>query len=197
MGEPRIIGLTGGIGTGKTTVANYLAERYGLPLLDADRYAREAVASESSALANIRQRYGPEVLLANGQLNRRYLADIIFADPQERQWVEAQIHPYVRDRLLEHRQAHPNAPILVMVIPLLFEAGMTDLVTETWVVYCSAAAQCHRLMARDRLTRAQAQARINSQMPLAAKIAQATLALDNSGSRSSLFAQIDWALVLP
>jgi dephospho-CoA kinase len=126
MPKLRIIGLTGGIATGKTTVAEYLASAYALPILDADIYAREAVQPGSPILVNIVDRFGSEILLPDARLNRSQLGEIIFSDPTERRWLESQIHPYVRDRLQAEQQALAQHPILVMVVPLLFEAKMTD-----------------------------------------------------------------------
>ena len=194
MPKLRIIGLTGGIATGKTTVAEYLASAYALPILDADIYAREAVQPGSPILVNIVDRFGSEILLPDARLNRSQLGEIIFSDPTERRWLESQIHPYVRDRLQAEQQALAQHPILVMVIPLLFEAKMTDLVTEIWVVSCSQTTQRSRLSQRDRLTLAQAQARIDSQMPLTQKVAQAEVVLDNSATLESLLQQVDAAL---
>ena len=194
MPKLRIIGLTGGIATGKTTVAEYLASAYALPILDADIYAREAVQPGSPILVNIVDRFGSEILLPDARLNRSQLGEIIFSDPTERRWLESQIHPYVRDRLQAEQQALAQHPILVMVVPLLFEAKMTDLVTEIWVVSCSQTTQRSRLSQRDRLTLAQAQARIDSQMPLTQKVAQAEVVLDNSATLESLLQQVDAAL---
>jgi len=188
----RIIGLTGGIATGKTTVSNYLAHRYQLPVLDADIYAREAVQVGSPVLSKICDRYGSGVQLPDGTLNRKRLGEIVFSNPAQRQWLEQQIHPYVRDRF----QSDLNilvAPTLVFVVPLLFEAGMTDLVTEIWVVSCSAEQQLRRMIERDRLSLEQAQARINSQIPLEEKVARADVVLDNSSTPEALLKQVDLA----
>lgn len=188
----RIIGLTGGIATGKTTVSNYLAHRYQLPVLDADIYAREAVQVGSPILSKICDRYGSGVQLPDGTLNRKRLGEIVFSNPAQRQWLEQQIHPYVRDRF----QSELNtlvAPTIVFVVPLLFEAGMTDLVTEIWVVSCSAEQQLRRMIERDRLSREQAQARINSQLPLEEKVARADVVLDNSSTPEALLKQVDLA----
>jgi dephospho-CoA kinase len=184
----RIIGVTGGIATGKSTVAKYLEIRYSLPILDADIYARDAVTPE---LLNILQaRYGSGILQGDRSLNRTKLGTIIFNDPQERAWLESQIHPYVRDRLeLEAKLLNPKT--VVMVVPLLFEAGMQDLVTEIWVVACEPELEVKRLRQRDRLTLEAAQSRINSQMPMAAKKAIADFVLDNSTSIAELHYQID------
>lgn len=195
----RIIGLTGGIGMGKTTVSDYLANVHKLPVLDADIYAREAVEPGSVVLEQIVARYGSGILLADGMLNRHRLGDIIFSSPPERLWLEQQIHPYVRDRLVEAitapdvENAQPSS-VLVMVVPLLFEARMTDLVTETWVVWCPVEQQLERLMSRDRLSLEQAQARISSQMAIQKKTARADVVLDNSSTPENLYQQVDLRL---
>ena len=189
----RSIGLTGSIGTGKTTVARYLADTYKLPILDADIYAREAVQPGSPILDEIAKRYGNSILLPDGTLNRQALGEIIFNNPAEKHWLESQIHPYVRDRL-QSALKQLQAEAVVSVIPLLFEANMTDLVTEIWVVYCPYQEQIQRLMERDRLTRQQAIARIGSQFPLEKKIAAADVVLDNSSTLDALHQQIDRAI---
>ncbi|MBD2576502.1 dephospho-CoA kinase [Oscillatoria sp. FACHB-1406] len=187
------IGLTGGIATGKTTVTRYLAQQYGLPILDADIYAREAVAPGSSALAAIVRRYGSGMLKEDGSLNRAELGNILFADEAEKGWIEAQIHPFVRDRFVAEL-ARLAPKIAVLAIPLLFESQMTDFVNTIWVVACTAEQQLERLMNRDRLNLEQAIARIESQMPLAEKIAAADVVLENSGSLEALWEQIDRAI---
>lgn len=190
----RVIGLTGSIGTGKTTVSNYLANTHKLPVFDADIFAREAVEPGSPILQKIVERYGNEVILIDGNLNRQKLGNIIFNDPNERVWLEQQIHPYVRDRFLQATaELSANATVL-FVIPLIFEANMTDLVTEIWVVFAEKETQLNRLMQRDRLTLEQANARINSQMPLAEKCEKANVILNNSSRLEHLLQQVDAAL---
>ncbi len=193
--SPRIIGLTGGIGMGKTTVSTYLAEQYNLPILDADHYAREAVQSGSPVLDRIVDRYGRDVLQPDGTLNRRRLGNLVFNDPIERRWLESQIHPVVREAM-QRDQNRLLQSTIVLVIPLLFEADLTHLVTEIWVVYCSEMQQIDRLMQRENLTLEQAQVRIKSQMPIQEKCDRADIVLDNSASLDQLFAQIDHALKL-
>jgi dephospho-CoA kinase len=190
----RKIGLTGGIGTGKTTVSKYLVKTYNLPILDADIYAREAVEIGSPILTKISQRYGTEILLNDGTLNRQKLGEIVFPNKEERIWLEQQIHPYVRQRFTETMNHLPSNSTIVLVIPLLFEAKLTPLVTEIWVVFADEIQQIERLMQRNNLTLEQAKSRINSQMPLAEKCQKGDLILDNSGSLESLYQQIDAAL---
>jgi dephospho-CoA kinase len=196
----RVIGLTGGIGMGKTTVSNYLATVHHLPVLDADVFAHQAVEPDTPILAAIADRYGNGILRTTGHLDRHRLGDIIFNSPSERLWLEQQIHPFVRDRLVTALKTPPlqdvvQNPIVVLVVPLLFEARMTDLVTETWVIKCSAEQQLQRLLARDRLTLEQVQARINSQMAIAKKTARANVVLENDTTQEFLFQQIDHALM--
>jgi dephospho-CoA kinase len=184
----RIIGLTGGIATGKTTVANYLAKSYHLPILDADIYARDAITL--NLLRLLQDRYGSIILLGDRTLDRKKLGEIIFNNADERTWLESQIHPYIRNRLKLGAELHsPN--LVVMVVPLLFEAGMQDLVTETWVVTCSPELEIKRLMQRDRLDLTAAKIRIASQMSISEKIAIADFSLDNSTTLTELYHQVD------
>ncbi|MFM7716709.1 MAG: dephospho-CoA kinase, partial [Microcystis sp.] len=186
----RIIGLTGGIACGKSTVSHYLENIYKIPVLDADMYAREAVEKGSAILERILARYGRKVKTEDNSLNRQQLGEIIFNNPEEKIWLESQIHPYVRECFKRHLE-QLEAPIVVCSIPLLLEAKLTHLVTEIWVVSCGFEQQIQRLTTRNNLTREQAIARINNQMPLAEKIALADIVLDNSGDLEALYTQID------
>jgi dephospho-CoA kinase len=188
----RVIGITGGIAMGKTTVSNYLATTYHFPIVDADLVAREAVAVGSPILSKIVDRYGSKLIRLDGTLDRSRLGEIIFADPLERTWLEQQIHPYVR-KVFETERDHATVPT-VFVIPLLFEAQMTDLVTEIWVISCSEQQQIQRLMQREKLNLEQAKARIQSQMPIQEKRDRATVVLENSTSLEALLKQVDQAV---
>ncbi|MBS9386638.1 MAG: dephospho-CoA kinase [Dolichospermum sp. BR01] len=189
-----LIGLTGGIATGKSTVANYLAKTYNLPILDADIYARDAVSVGSPILSEIAEKYGREIILSDGNLNRAKLGEIIFHQPEERYWVEGVIHPYVRN-CFDKAINESSANTLILVIPLLFEANLENLVNQIWVVSCSPQQQQQRLIERNNLTAEQAAARINSQLPIAEKIARADVVLDNSANLESLLQQIDKVLL--
>jgi dephospho-CoA kinase len=189
----RIIGLTGGIATGKSTVTDYLHDIHQICVLDADRYAREAVHPPSSILNQIFQHFGKAVQTASGTLDRGQLAEIIFGDPAQRQWLEAQIHPFVR-HCFEIALEQNRDRMVVLSIPLLFEAQMTDLVTEIWVVTCPLAMQINRLRQRNQLSQAQTIARIQSQAPLSEKIALADRIIDNNGTLAQLYQQVDRAI---
>ncbi len=187
---PRIIGLTGGIGMGKSTVSRYLQDAHQIPVLDADELAREAVQPGSEVLAAIAQRYG-SVLSADGSLDRPALAHIIFNSAEERRWVEQQIHPYVRDRMAQMTQAVGGT--VVWSVPLLFEASLTSQVIDIWVVYCTPEQQRQRLLQRG-LSLEQTQARIAAQWPIEQKLVYADIRLDNSSTLEVLYRQIDGAI---
>lgn len=189
----RRIGLTGGIGMGKTTISNYLAAKQ-IPVFDADVYAREAVEPGSKVLSEVVERYGASILLLDGTLDRHRLAGIIFNSPPEKIWLEQQIHPFVRDRLETELRRLTDTPILLLVIPLLFEARMTDLVTEIWVVRTDQEQQKERLKERDRLNPDQIRIRIDGQMAIERKVQQANVVLDNSSTLEALYQQVDEAL---
>jgi dephospho-CoA kinase len=192
----RIIGITGGIATGKTLVSNYLAKTYNLPILDADRYAREAVDPDyaeihgGKILDAIANHFGNRVLNPDGTLDRHQLGEIVFKDKSQRTWLEAQIHPYVCDRLVTQAQAHAPETV-VMVIPLLFEAKLTNLVTEIWLVVCEPEQQLQRLVDRNNLSLEQAQQRIAAQMPMSQKEPLADVILNNSAQPEDLYTEID------
>ena len=188
----RLIGITGGIGTGKSTVTNYLHTRYNLPIWDADIYARSAVAIGSPILHAIVQRYDAAILQPDGTLDRRRLGEIIFNDANDRQWLEAQIHPYVRSCFETEINFLSTDSTAVLSVPLLFEAKMTDLVTEIWVVSCDRSTQLTRIMTRDRINQTAAELRIDSQMSLSDKIARSDVNLDNSTTVADLERQIDF-----
>ena len=194
----RVIGLTGGVGMGKTTITDYLATAHQIPVLDADIFAREAVEPDFPILTELVKRYGPSVLQPDRTLDRARLAQVIFNSAAERLWVEQQIHPFVRDRLITGLAtlAAQGKTIAVVAVPLLFEARMTDLVTEIWVVRSSQAQQIERLRQRDQLSTEQILARISSQMPIEKKIERADVVLDNDSTVTALFEQVDHAIGL-
>ena len=165
----RRIGLTGGIASGKSSVGRWLAQQ-GLPVLDADQFAREALAPGRQATHTVLQRYGATVQAEGGAaVDRAALGRIVFQDPAERQWLEQLIHPLVRVRFDQALSLHAEAPAVVLMIPLLFEAGLESLCSEIWLVDCDESQQLERLITRDGLNLQAAQARINAQWPLSRK----------------------------
>ena len=190
--KQRIIGITGGIATGKTMVSDYLHHTYGLPILDADLYAREALTSDR--LLKVKDRYGEIILDDQGNLNRRKLGAIVFESDCDRKWLETLIHPYVQECLVsEAKRLAPST--VVMVIPLLFEAKMENLVTEIWAIACDSQQQMQRLINRNHLSKNEAIQRISSQMSQSEKIEIADVVIINSDNIEELFFQVDKALL--
>ncbi len=197
MVQARRIGLTGGIATGKSTMGRVLAARHQIPVVDADQLARAALAPGTEATRAVIQRYGRAVLAGDGSpsLDRAALARIVFADPAERQWLEELVHPLVQAGFQAELERLKDAPVVVLMIPLLFEAGLESLCTEIWVVECgSEEEQLKRLQARDGLTREAALARLRAQWPMAEKLARADLVLSTVGSPCELEARVEAAL---
>lgn len=180
----QLIGLTGGIATGKSTVSAML-KKAGAIVVDADRIARDVVKKGLPAYREIVAQFGTEVLLPDGEINRNMLGDIIFNDHQKKQLLNSIVHPYVNEevnrQIIQIQKTHPNA-VIVLDIPLLIEAGMYDDLSEIIVVYTPQDIQIQRLMQRDRISEADALARVQSQMSIEEKKQQATLVIDNSGT---------------
>jgi dephospho-CoA kinase len=187
----RVIGLTGGIASGKSTVARLFAAQ-GAAVIDADQLAREAVRPGTTALAAIVAAFGTEILHPDGTLNRAALGSIVFADPEARRRLEQITHPAIRELATRRLQALRDAgvPLVFYMAPLLIEAGATDRVDEIWVVHVSPPVQLARLMARDNLTRQEAEARVASQMPLEEKRRHGRVVIDNSGALTETERQV-------
>ena len=197
MGQARRIGLTGGIATGKSTVGRVLAERHGIPVVDADQLARLALAPGTAATQAVLQRYGRTVQARERppSVDRPALARLVFADPAERRWLEQLVHPLVRAGFQAELERLTAEPVVVLMIPLLFEAGLESLCTEIWVVECGGEEeQLRRLQARDGLSRAAALARLRAQWPMAEKLARADRVVSTAGAPSELAARVDAAL---
>ncbi len=191
----RRIGLTGGIATGKSSVGHYLAEQHALAVLNADLYAREALAPGSAATKAVLQRYGKAVAAESQNnatsLDRSALGQIVFNDATERHWLEQLVHPIVRQRFDAELARLAETTPVVLMIPLLFEAKLTDLCSEVWLVDCCSAQQCQRLMSRNGLSREEAEQRIAAQWPMSKKRALADLVIDNNGAAESWYQQIE------
>lgn len=184
-GSMRVIGLTGGIATGKSSVANFFAER-GVPVIDADQLAREAVLPGTPALQEIIDIFGHDILSVDGTLDRKALGLLVFSDTSKRHQLENVLHPAIR-KLAEERIAAAAATghnHLIYMAPLLIEAGATDRVDDIWVVTTRPEIQLKRLMERDRISREQAERIIASQMPLAEKVRYGSVVIDNSKSEA-------------
>ena len=190
----RRIGLTGGIATGKSSAARLLEQHHGLPVLDADLYARQALEPGQPATEAVLERFGPGVVSSGGVVDRRALGAIVFNNQDERRWLEQLVHPIVCQRFDQELVQLDTNPAVVLMIPLLFESGLEALCSETWLVDCDESQQLQRLMARDQLNEAEAQARMNAQWPLARKRPLADVLISNRGDAAALNAQLEDAL---
>lgn len=196
FGGIRVIGLTGGIATGKSTVARFFSG-LGVPVIDADQLAREAVLPGTTALKQIETLFGQDMLTHDGLLDRKRLGTMIFAEPEKRCQLEEILHPAIR-KLAEERirqAAAAGHQRLIYMAPLLIEAGATDRVDEVWVVTVRPDIQLDRLIHREGIAREQAQQMIDSQMPLAEKERYGTVVIDNSGTEAETIRVLEavWA----
>lgn len=183
---PKVIGLTGGIASGKSTVSELLSV-FGFKVVDADKAAREAVKKGSKGLAQVREVFGDEAIDENGEMNRRYMGDLVFNHPEKRLELNAIIHPIVRDIMEEEKQEYLKQGYnVIMDIPLLFENELENTVDEVWVVYTSESIQMDRLMQRNNLSLEDAKARVYSQISIDKKSRMADHVIDNLGDKLEL-----------
>jgi dephospho-CoA kinase len=189
MGRLLRIGLTGGIASGKSTVARRFME-LGVPVIDADAAARAVVAPGKQGLAAVSERFGPRVVAENGELDRRALRDLIFKDPGSRRDLEAILHPLIRADM-EQSADLAAGPYVVMAIPLLVEAGSRDRVDRILVVDVDEVVQLQRVMARDGCTEEQARAILASQASRSERLAAADDVLPNTGTVTDLRQAVD------
>jgi len=175
-----IVGLTGGIGSGKSTVSD-MFEALGVEVVDADLKAREVVAIGSKALKEIHQRYGDNIIEKNGELNRKALRDIIFKDDAEKTWLNNLMHPLIREGIVA-ALAQAKSEYVILSAPLLFENGLEKLVDSTLVVDVTESIQQVRTSKRDGVDKAQVKAIIDSQIDRTKRLALANDVIDNSSN---------------
>ena len=187
----RLFGLTGNIGAGKSSVARLLV-RHGIPVIDADQLAREVVAPGRPALAEIAARFGPKVLHADGTLDRKALAAVVFDDPAERAALNAIVHPRIAEATAARvaQLAEAGHPAAVYEAALIVENGLERGLAGLIVVTAPDEAQVARLLLRDGMTDAEARARMAAQLPSAEKRKKATFVIENHGSLADLEAQV-------
>ncbi|WP_027365518.1 dephospho-CoA kinase [Desulfotruncus alcoholivorax] len=187
-----VVGLTGNIGSGKSTVARILKD-LGARVVDTDQIARDVVAPGTSGLNQIINQFGTEVLNPDGTLNRRKMAQIVFGNPEALARLNGIIHPEIRSVLLDIISAYKekaDAPLLVIEVPLLFETGMNRLVDEAWLVTVEPEVQINRIISRDHASVEEAKNRIAAQMPQEAKIKLADRVIDNSNGMEETLIQV-------
>ncbi len=193
-GSQRRIGITGGIASGKSSIARYLERSKNIPILDADVFAREALTQNSQISLEVIERYGEQITKqkeCQEGISRLALGEIIFSDKKEKLWLESLIHPFVRKRLNEELTKLKNSPKLALVIPLLFEANLHDICSEIWLVSCRIEQQYERLKLRNGFNYKESKLRIESQLSIDHKRKLSDRIIDNSGTIQCSYNQID------
>jgi dephospho-CoA kinase len=186
-----MIGLTGGIATGKTHVAHRLRAA-GVPIVDADVIARELVQPGQPLLHVVRERFGDGILTPAGGLDRPRLADLVFRDPAARHDLEAILHPAIRRSITEFFRALPGSTAFAVAdIPLLFETGREKEFDKVVVVACEPETQIARVIARDGLSRADAERRLTAQLPIADKVRRADYVIRTDGDHAATNKEVD------
>ena len=186
----KIIGITGGIASGKSTVTELLRQK-GFQVVDADAVVHQLQKPSGRLYQVLVEHFGEKILLENGELNRPLLASLIFSNPEEQEWSKRTQGEIIREELaaLRNRFAQTEA-LFFMDIPLLFEQNYASWFDETWLVYVNRDVQLERLMKRDQISKEAAESRLNSQWPLERKISLASHSLDNNGNQEQLIAQV-------
>jgi dephospho-CoA kinase len=187
-----LFGLTGGLASGKSSVADHWKAR-GLAVIDADQMAREIVAPGTTGLQEIVAAFGPDLLLRDGSLDRKKLGSVVFADPEARKKLERITHPRIAAAMLKRAGEFEaqDEPLGCYEAPLLVEGGFAELCRPLVVVALDERTQIARAMARDKLSEAEVRARLGAQLPLADKVAVADYVIDNSGGLGTLLTQAD------
>lgn len=186
----KIIGITGGIASGKSTVTNFLRQQ-GFQVVDADAVVHQLQKPGGRLFEALVQHFGQKIILENGELDRPLLASHIFSNPEEREWSKQIQGEIIREELATLReQLAQTEAVFFMDIPLLFEQDYVSWFAETWLVYVDRDVQVERLMKRDQLSKDEAESRLAAQWPLEKKKDLASQILDNNGSRDQLLTQV-------
>ena len=186
----KIIGITGGIASGKSTVTEFLRQK-GFQVVDADAVVHQLQKPGGRLYQILVEHFGEKILLENGELNRPLLASLIFSNPEEQEWSKSTQGEIIREELAALRNQLAQTEALFFIdIPLLFEQNYASWFDETWLVYVNRDVQLERLMKRDQISKEAAESRLNSQWPIERKISLASHSLDNNGNQEQLIAQV-------
>lgn len=186
----KVIGLTGGIASGKTTVSNYLKDQ-GFTVLDADVYSRKTTEKNGPAIPEIIEEFGEDIVDESGNLNRKKLGNIIFNDEGKRKKLNAIVHPLIRQMMNSDEKKFKEKGHVFLDIPLLFENGLDSRCDLILTVYVDREVQIERLSERNNLNRSDAVSRIDSQMPLCDKASKSDIVFDNNGRLDELYEQVN------
>ena len=184
--KQRRIGLTGGIASGKSTIANYIKKYRDIPILDADQYSKELIKPNSNCYEKVLAYFGPQIVdeySSGNEINRSLLKKIIFENSIHRKWIQNLLHPLIKEKMIKKCNQFEKNKILLLVIPLLFEAKFTDICTEIWLVKCPKEVQKKRLMKRNKISADEAEKIINLQLNFEDKSKFSDVILDNSDNK--------------
>ena len=184
-----LIGLTGGIASGKTTVSNILKD-LGLKIINADKIAHELLKKGNKGYERVVNEFGEQILNEDEEINRDYLGKLVFNDEQKRNKLENLTHPLIIDQINEKIKENEDEEHLVIEAPLLYEVGLEDMMDQVWVVYVNRKTQIKRLKNRDDLDLKEAKQRIDAQIPLEEKKEKADIVIDNNGTKQELKEQV-------
>lgn len=181
--KQRRIGLTGGIASGKSTIASYIKKYKDIPILDADQYSKELIKPKSNSYKKVLAYFGPQIVdeySSENEINVALLKKIIFENSIHRTWIQNLLHPLIKEKMIEECNQFEKNKILLLVVPLLFEAKFKDLCTEIWLVKCPREIQKKRLMKRNKISNNNAEKIINLQLNFEDKSKLSDVILDNS-----------------
>ena len=193
INNQRRIGLTGGIATGKTTISNYIRQYKRIPIVDSDNLSKELIKPNTDGYKKIIDHFGTKIidnLSSEKIINRKLLREIIFEDEKQREWIQNYLHPLIKEKIIEKCYQYKNSRVVLLEIPLLFEAKFTDICTEIWLVKCPREIQVKRLIERDKIREDEASRIINIQLNFETKSKLSDIILDNSDKQSRWINQI-------
>ena len=183
----RRIGLTGGIASGKSTITDYVRTHKKIPILDADNLSRELIKPNTLGYKKILDYFGNQIIdkySSEKEINRKLLKKIIFEGEKDREWIQKLLHPLIKKKMIEECIQYKNDKILLLVVPLLFEAKFEDICTEIWLVKCTKEHQIKRLVKRDKISEKEAVKIINLQLNFEEKLKFSDVILDNSDDQN-------------
>ena len=183
----RRIGLTGGIASGKSTITDYIRTYKKIPILDADEISKELIKPNTKGYREILEYFGNQIIdkfSSEKIINRKLLRKIIFKDEKNKEWIQNLLHPLIKEKMIEECNQYKNNEVILLVIPLLFEAKFEDICTEIWLVKCNEEKQIQRLIKRDKISKEEAYTIIKLQFSFKAKTKFSNVILDNSDEKN-------------
>ena len=193
INNQRRIGLTGGIASGKSTITNYIRKNKRIPILDADNLSKELIKPNTIGYKKILGYFGTQLIdkySSEKTINRNLLKKIIFEDAKHREWIQKLLHPLIKEKMIEGCIQYKDNQIILLVMPLLFEAKFEDICTEIWLVKCPKEVQKRRLIKRDKISEKEALNIINLQLDFEEKTKFSNVILDNSDNQNKWIHQI-------